>query len=109
MGTRGGCGFVQTVGEMCAIKMSAWIWESKSWQEQQDPGESSETQVQVSAQCEEREDEELWLQRNQAHQTQSYDGGGGLSADADHGWSELWLLVWMGEDYESATKLNHYT
>lgn len=38
----------------------------------------------------------------------SYDGGG-LSADADHGWSELWLLVWMGGDHESATKLNHYT
>lgn len=49
--------------------------------------------------------------KDQTHRTQSYDGGGGggLRADADHGWSELWLLVWMGGDRESATKLNHYT
>lgn len=28
-------------------------------------------------------------------------GGGGLSEHTRHGWSELWLLVWMGEGRES--------
>lgn len=57
----------------------------------------------------EREDEELRLQESQTHQSRSRDGGGGgeLSEDADHGLSELWLLVWVGGGLESATKLNH--
>lgn len=49
--------------------------------------------------------------RTKLYLTESYDGGGagGLRADADRGWSELWLLVWMGGGHESATKLNRYT